>query len=85
MVQVKAPSPNVLWAITEADDGELLIHGNKTEITNPKDAHRHGVGMVYQHFMLVDNMTVAENLMLARDAFPFVFDWTREKKSLLDC
>jgi len=67
-----------------ADDGELLIHGSKTAITNPKDAHRHGVGMVYQHFMLVDNMTVAENLMLAREALPFVFNWTREKKSLIE-
>src|SRR6187455_966404 len=67
-----------------ADEGELLIHGKATEITNPKDAHRHGVGMVYQHFMLVDNMTVAENLMLAREALPFVFNWAREKKSLLE-
>ena len=58
-----------------ADQGELLIHGKATEITNPKDAHRHGVGMVYQHFMLVDNMTVAENLMLARETLPFVFNW----------
>ena len=83
-MQVKAPSPNVSWVITRQTKGELLIHGNETEITNPKDAHRHGVGMVYQHFMLVDNMTVAENLMLARDAFPFVFNWAREKKRLLE-
>ena len=68
----------------KADEGELLIHGRETEITNPKVAHRHGIGMVYQRFMLVDNMTVAENLMLAREAFPFVFNWAREKRSLLE-
>lgn len=66
----------------QADDGELMIHGKRTTISNPKEAHVHGVGMVYQHFMLVDNMTVAENFMLARESFPFAIDWKKEKKYL---
>src|SRR5258706_5132966 len=38
--------------------------------------------MVYQHFTLVDNMTVAENLVLARRQHPFVFDWAAETKAV---
>lgn len=65
-----------------ADEGEIMIRGKVANIANPKDAHRHGIGMVYQHFMLVDNMTVAENLILAREKFPFVFNWNKETKAL---
>lgn len=66
------------------DEGEVLIRGEKAAIATPRDAHRHGVGMVYQHFMVVDNMTVAENLVLAREKFPFVFNWAREKSGLVE-
>ena len=40
--------------------------------------------MVYQHFTLVDNMTVAENLVLARRQHPFIFDWAAETKAVAD-
>ena len=44
---------------------------------NPRDAHALGLGMVYQHFTLVPSMTVAENLVLARDDVPAVIDWAQ--------
>jgi ABC-type uncharacterized transport system ATPase subunit len=63
-------------------EGAVLVGGHQRAIANPKDAHALGLGMVYQHFTLVPAMTVAENLVLARDDVPAVVDWTREKKQL---
>ena len=63
-------------------EGDVLVGGREQTIANPKDAHALGLGMVYQHFTLVPAMTVAENLVLARDNVPAVFDWAREKKDL---
>src|SRR3984957_14331272 len=62
--------------------GEVVVGGREQAIANPKDAHALGLGMVYQHFTLVGAMTVAENLLLARDDVPAVVDWAREKKEL---
>jgi ABC-type uncharacterized transport system ATPase subunit len=62
--------------------GDVLVGGREQAIANPKDAHALGLGMVYQHFTLVGAMTVAENLVLARDDVPAVVDWAREKQQL---
>src|SRR5207253_9385185 len=63
-------------------EGDILVGGRDQAIANPNDAHALGLGMVYQHFTLVPAMTVAENLVLARDDVPAVVDWTKEKKEL---
>src|SRR5256885_5750954 len=63
-------------------EGEIMVGGRQQAIANPKDAHALGLGMVYQHFTLVPAMTVAENLVLARDDVPAVVDWGKEKKEL---
>ena len=65
-----------------ATEGDILVGGREQAIANPKDAHALGLGMVYQHFTLVPAMTVAENLVLARDDVPAVVDWAKEKKEL---
>ncbi len=65
-----------------ADDGNIVIDGREREIANPRDAHSHGLGMVYQHFTLVPSMTVAENLVMARADVPTVIDWKREFEAL---
>ncbi len=62
--------------------GDVLVGDREQIIANPKDAHALGLGMVYQHFTLVPAMTVAENLVLARDDVPPVIDWSKEKKAL---
>jgi len=62
--------------------GDVLVGGREQAIANPKQAHALGLGMVYQHFTLVPAMTVAENLVLARDDVPAVVDWNKEKKAL---
>src|SRR6202011_5390035 len=63
-------------------EGDVLVGGREQAIANPKDAHALGLGMVYQHFTLVPAMTVAENLVLARDDVPAVVDWKKERKEL---
>jgi general nucleoside transport system ATP-binding protein len=55
---------NILYGLYKADEGEILVDGKPIVMTDPKDAIRHGIGMVHQHFMLVPVMTVAENVML---------------------
>jgi general nucleoside transport system ATP-binding protein len=62
--------------------GDLLIGERERAIANPKDAHALGLGMVYQHFTLVPAMTVAENLVLARDDVPAVVNWRKERDEL---
>jgi simple sugar transport system ATP-binding protein len=65
-----------------ATNGDVVVGGREQIIANPKQAHALGLGMVYQHFTLVPAMTVAENLVLARDDVPAVVDWGKEKKEL---
>jgi len=64
------------------DQGEVLF-GDKQEIINsPHEAKALGIGMVYQHFTLIPNMTVAENIVLSRPRLPTTIDWRREFQSL---
>jgi general nucleoside transport system ATP-binding protein len=66
----------------QADGGELLINGRARTVMSPRDAQALGIGMVYQHFTLVENMTVAENLLIARRQLPAVIDWKKELEAL---
>lgn len=63
----KSTLMNVLYGLTEPDEGEILINGAKVKINSPKDAISYGIGMVHQHFMLVPALTVLENIVLAMD------------------
>jgi simple sugar transport system ATP-binding protein len=65
-----------------ADKGEVRIDGKAILLKNPKDAQRHNIGMVYQHFTLVENMTVAENLVLSRPNLPAIIDWAKEEAAI---
>jgi simple sugar transport system ATP-binding protein len=55
---------NVLFGLTQPDEGEILIDGKPAKFGSPKDAIAAGIGMVHQHFMLVPTFTVAENVTL---------------------
>ncbi len=55
---------NIIYGIYRPDRGEIFIDDKKVEIKSPKDAINHGIGMVHQHFMLVQNHTVCENIIL---------------------
>jgi ABC-type uncharacterized transport system ATPase subunit len=60
----KSTLMNVLYGLTQPDEGEILIDGRPAALHSPKDAIRAGIGMVHQHFMLVPVFTVAENVTL---------------------
>jgi len=55
---------NMLAGIYYPDEGEILINGEPVQIRSPKDAFRYNIGMVHQHFKLVDLFTAAENIAL---------------------
>src|SRR5882672_9698666 len=65
-----------------ADDGGILVDGREQAIESPQRARALGIGMVYQHFTLVPSMSVAENLVLARGAVPFLVPWRRRRAEL---
>ncbi len=65
-----------------ADSGSVRVGQSAVELTNPRQAHSLGIGMVYQHFTLVENMTVVENMVLARGHVPAVVNWKAETEEL---
>ena len=62
--------------------GEVLIDQQLCAIASPRDAHKYGIGMVYQHFTSVPAMTVAENLVLSRFDSPNLINWKAESERL---
>jgi simple sugar transport system ATP-binding protein len=62
----------------QPDHGEIILNNQQVLINNPRQARDHGIGMVYQHFTLVPNMTVAENLVLSRGDVSMVINWKEE-------
>jgi ABC-type uncharacterized transport system ATPase subunit len=58
---------NVLYGLLQPDEGTISIDDVEHVHSNPKEAIAAGIGMVHQHFMLVDVFTVAENLILGRE------------------
>jgi general nucleoside transport system ATP-binding protein len=63
----KSTVMRIAYGFYKADSGEILVEGQVREITTPHDAIALGIGMVHQHFMLVDTMTVAENIVLGAE------------------
>lgn len=60
----KSTLMSILFGLYEADSGQILVNGEPTKIKDPNDATRYGIGMVHQHFKLVPNFTVLENVVL---------------------
>jgi ABC-type uncharacterized transport system ATPase subunit len=60
----KSTLMSILYGFHAADAGTIAIQGREVAIRAPADAIRHGIGMVHQHFMLVEAFTVVENVML---------------------
>ena len=62
----KSTLMNIIAGLFPADEGEMSIFGEKVNFTNPRQAIEKSIGMVFQHFMLVKNHTVAENIILGQ-------------------
>jgi simple sugar transport system ATP-binding protein len=63
----KSTLMRILYGLIQPDEGRILIEDRVVRLHRPADAMRLGIGMVHQHFMLVDTLTVAENVTLGRE------------------
>ena len=68
----KSTLMSILYGLYRADAGEIRVDGRAVRIDNPRDAIAHGIGMVHQHFMLVEPFTVLENLVLGAEGGPLL-------------
>jgi len=78
----KSTLMNMIYGLYQPDEGEILINGLPVEIDGPDDAIARGIGMVHQHFQLVDVLTVTENVMLGNESVngPFLDRETARKR-----
>lgn len=63
----KSTLMNVLYGLYQAEQGEIYLNGERVNIKSPNIAIEHGIGMVHQHFMLVENFTVTQNIILGNE------------------
>ncbi len=80
----KSTLMNVLYGLYQADEGEVYLSGQRVDVRSPLDAIGHGIGMVHQHFMLIENFTVAENIVLGDEVCKAagVLDMARAKREV---
>lgn len=62
----KSTIMNILYGLTKPDGGTVKLFGEEVEINSPSEAMKYGIGMVHQHFMLMPNLTVFENIILGK-------------------
>src|SRR3954470_20055601 len=60
----KSTAMRIAYGFYSADSGDVMVEGQARQLASPHDAIALGIGMVHQHFMLVETMTVAENIVL---------------------
>ncbi|MGZ4620494.1 MAG: ABC transporter ATP-binding protein, partial [Blastococcus sp.] len=63
----KSTLMNILYGMYRPDEGTILLDGREVRLKSPSDAIEAGIGMVHQHFMLADNFTVLENIVLGSE------------------
>jgi simple sugar transport system ATP-binding protein len=79
----KSTLMKILYGFYKPDEGEIRIMGKRVDLRSPKDAINLGIGMVHQHFMLVDPFTVAENVVLGQES-GFTLDLDQVEKRISD-
>ena len=60
----KSTLMKILYGLYKPEEGEILLNGEPIDIDSPNDSIGYGIGMIHQHFMLVDNLSVAQNVAL---------------------
>jgi simple sugar transport system ATP-binding protein len=80
----KSTLMNIVYGFHRADSGEILVNGRRVEIARPRDAIQAGIGMVHQHFMLIDRFTVLENVVLGAERGPVLKKGLDEARSGLE-
>lgn len=80
----KSTLMSILYGFYQADKGEILINGQVANIHNSHDAIAAGIGMVHQHFMLVDTFSVLENVMLGAETHTLLKPSAQDARSELE-
>lgn len=81
----KSTLMKILYGMYHQDSGDIFINGELVKIASPTDAIKLGIGMIHQHFMLVDTLTVAENVALGlRSSRPPLTDLEVVSKRILE-
>jgi ABC-type uncharacterized transport system ATPase subunit len=81
----KSTLMKILYGLYHPDEGEILINGKAVTIDSPTDSINHGIGMIHQHFMLVQTLTVAENVALGLPSSRgLITDLDRVSKRMLE-
>ena len=75
----KSTLMKILYGVQKPDSGTIEIDGRRVSLSSPSDAIAAGVGMVFQHFMLADNFTVLENVVLGAEKLHGIGDGAREE------
>lgn len=81
----KSTLMNILYGLYKPTSGEIVYEGKPVRFHSPKDAIKNGLCMVHQHFMLVDNLTVTENIILGNEPGDgFLIDKKKAKKEVIE-
>ena len=75
----KSTLMKILYGVQLPDEGTIAINGEQVVLKSPTEAIRVGIGMVFQHFMLADNFTVLENVVLSAESLYGIGDRARDK------
>jgi len=75
----KSTLMKILYGVQAPDEGTISINGTQVNLKSPTEAIRAGIGMVFQHFMLADNLTVLENVVLGAEKLYGIGDAARDK------
>ncbi len=82
----KSTLMNILYGLYQAEYGTIYINGKETNVKSPSIAIKNGIGMVHQHFMLVENFTVTQNIILGNEVTSGcgVLNMKKARKQLLE-
>jgi len=75
----KSTLMKILYGVQKPDDGTISVNGKDVAFSTPADAIAEGIGMVFQHFMLADNLTVLENVALGAEKLHGIGDAARQE------
>ncbi len=78
----KSTLMNQLYGLYRPTSGEIILDGEKVDFTSPKDAIKKGLGMVHQHFMLIDTLTVTENIILGSEPGTVTIDYKKAREEV---
>ncbi|MGN1156857.1 MAG: ABC transporter ATP-binding protein, partial [Agathobacter sp.] len=75
---------NMISGIYFPDEGQIFADGEEIQITSPKDAYQYGIGMVHQHFKLIDVLTATENIILGLEGKKNIKEAASKIKEICD-